>query len=68
MYAIPIQPETLDLIAALNGGLAPQIEEFPTLYLFEGPEEEAAIVGRDQFMAKLFGPAPTPVKLLHFKD
>ena len=68
MYAIPIQPETLDLITALNNGVTPEIEEFPTLYLFESLDEVATIVGRDQFIARLFGPGPEIVPLLFFKD
>lgn len=68
MYAIPVKPETLDLIATLNGGVRPVVEEFPTLYLYDGEDSEAAIVGQDRFMSRLFGPAPRKITILYFED
>jgi hypothetical protein len=68
MYAIPILPETLDLITILNMGVRPQIEDVPTLYIWDGDDHEAVIVGQDRFMAKLFGPAPRKITILHFED
>ena len=41
---IPIIPETLEMLTELNNGVTPQIEEHPTLYVYNGSGTAPEIV------------------------
>jgi len=37
-YAIPINKNTLELVASINGGVKPKLEDKPTYYIFDAIE------------------------------
>lgn len=49
--AIIIKPDTLPLITELNDGVAPAVEEVPTVYLWRGKDEPASIISMDEMNA-----------------
>lgn len=51
MYLIPITPFTLDLVAQLNGGVRPEMEQEPTYFLFSPTKSFATIIGETAFKA-----------------
>lgn len=63
MYVIPIRPETLNLIALLNDGVHPELEDFGTVFIVhdDAPNE---IEATHAFLSRLHGPFPTSVKIL----
>lgn len=50
MYAIPIIPETLELLTALNGGVQPLQETEPTWFVWRGENGTASICTMDQLL------------------
>lgn len=49
-HAVPVTPESLDLIATNNNGIKPEIEGEETFFLLpEDPNEHAAIIGKNEF-------------------
>lgn len=48
MNIIPISDATLDIIEVLNGGVRPELQEVDTFYIWNGPDEHADIITRDE--------------------
>lgn len=48
MFAIPITPETLDLLEALNDGVRPELENEETFFIFRGMDAPNSISTSEQ--------------------
>lgn len=65
MYAIPVLPDSLDLISELNHGVRPVFEASPTYFVFEPTNGKSMIISFEEFAEKIKTRTIIEISLFH---